>query len=250
MDQMKKKKRTLVLKFFLIKPEFPYLQKKRLLTCISKGWPTRVSKSVVRLSTHTWWWTPEAQMKAAVDWNKAKLDSSVKFCQYRKMTKEKNQKKRKKEQDWKSDSDGGHTTSPWLSLYTHTGHQYENETWTRGGFLTKTGLVDLNLVSILKGGGYSGTSLLVKLQKTTTTTTTKITHNWAWTTKRWWKPIFFFFFFFLVWSRWPMIDLLFAVVDLQVLFSPVQTRLCGGFLGTAACDKAGVTRRPLVRPEW
>lgn len=248
MDQMKKKKRTLVLKFFLIKPEFPYLQKKRLLTCISKGWPTRVSKSVVRLSTHTWWWTPEAQMKAAVDWNKAKLDSSVKFCQYRKMTKEKNQKKKKKEQDWKSDSDGGHTTSPWLSLYTHTGHQYENETWTRGGFLTKTGLVDLNLVSILKGGGYSGTSLLVKLQKTTTTTTTKITHNWAWTTKRWWKPIFFFFF--LVWSRWPMIDLLFAVVDLQVLFSPVQTRLCGGFLGTAACDKAGVTRRPLVRPEW
>lgn len=104
-------------------------------------------------------------MKAAVDWNKAKLDSSVKFCQYRKMTKEKNQKKKKKEQDWKSDSDGGHTTSPWLSLYTHTGHQYENETWTRGGFLTKTGLVDLNLVSILKGGGYSGTSLLVKLQK-------------------------------------------------------------------------------------
>lgn len=59
-------------------------------------------------------------MKAAVDWNKAKLDSSVKFCQYRKMTKEKNQKKKKKKSKIENLTLMGATQQAHDSLCTHT----------------------------------------------------------------------------------------------------------------------------------
>ena len=195
MDQMKKKKRTLVLKFFLIKPEFPYLQKKDYWH-VSLKVDQQGSSKALSVYLHIYVdEPPEAQMKAAVDWNKAKLDSSVKFCQYRKMTKEKNKKTKKKRARlkiwlwW-----GPHNKPMTLSVHTHRSPIWK---WN----LNPRGFFDQNRSSGFKPCVNSKRGRLFWhfiTCKTTkkTTTTTKITHNWAWTTKRWWKPNFFFFFWF------------------------------------------------------
>lgn len=196
MDQMKKKKRTLVLKFFLIKPEFPYLQKKRLLTCISKGWPTRVFKSVVRLSTHICWWTPRGSNESGSRLKQGKTGFQCEVLSVPKNDKGKKQKNKKKKSKIENLTLMGATQQAHDSLCTHT-HRSPIWKWN----LNPRGFLDQNRSSGFKPCVNSKRGRLFWhfiTCKTTkkTTTTTKITHNWAWTTKRWWKPNFFFFFWF------------------------------------------------------